>query len=411
MPPPFFWFALLFSFVAANAILGSAYAAPLTLAPLQGVAVSGTGYVTAGAAAFNGAAFNSGFTTQVAGKAVTVPATMRLAANAASFAATAVKTNPYIFVGTAVAGWLLPYAIEKCANGTWCVKQAGSASYNTVGNWCRIGDWQLQCMQGWTFQGDPWSQITSQYPSAVFHSQDVRTQYGAPEVRINYHRTPGGIFDYRHYRALSISQTERSVTTAEWDAVAAGPLSDAAASEISASAPLPLTVDPVAPLVVTLSDPYTDPVTGKRFKDVAYITPGTDPRFADLQVVKQEIDANGDPALDPETSTPKNPEQSDDECASHPNRVGCMDWGDTPDTGDPGELEKTISITPVSGFGAETAACPADMVYVTQNGGQTITQSFQPVCDAADMFRPVILAMAWFGAVLLAMGIHKRSGD
>jgi hypothetical protein len=207
----------------------------------------------------------------------------------------------------------------------------------------------------------------------------------------------------------------RPATETDWNAVSAGTTPDWVYSWLANKGiglPLNPAVDP-ATQTVPLSDPYVDPVTGKRYKDVAYVTPSpsSPTKTADLQVAKQEVDADGNPIADPNNpGQAKPPEETDDPCLAHPERIGCMEKGEIPAEPDLEGSEKTITITPDSGWGADTAACPADLTATLRQGGVPVAFSFRPVCDAADMFRPVVIGMAWVAAVLIALGVGRK-GD
>jgi hypothetical protein len=210
---------------------------------------------------------------------------------------------------------------------------------------------------------------------------------------------------------VASAKTYAPASDSDWAPVSAAPLPDAAANELGRKdVRLPLNISPDSPnpTKVILSDPYTDPVTGKRFRDVGWVTPSvTVPGTSDFQTAREELDSAGNPATDPATGSAKPPEEQKDECLQHPDRVGCKDVGDIPAEADIKTLDKTISITPDTGWGADTAACPADLTTTFMK--QPIAFSFKPVCDAADSFRPVVIALAWITAVLTALGISRRN--
>lgn len=77
--------------------VGEVHAANVPLRTGAGVArsaASSTSYVTTAGAAWSGAAFNSGMTTTIGGRMVTVPAKWRLSANAGQIALNAIRVNP-----------------------------------------------------------------------------------------------------------------------------------------------------------------------------------------------------------------------------------------------------------------------------------------------------------------------------
>ncbi|XQU72902.1 hypothetical protein EPAKOI_000623 [Cupriavidus sp. H18C2] len=174
---------------------------------------------------------------------------------------------------------------------------------------------------------------------------------------------------------------------------------------------VPLDVQPQFspdPQIVPLSDPYVDPVTGKRMQDIATVQPNPDGKTATVQVAKREVDTNGNPVKD-DSGADAAPQKQEDPCVGNEDRLGCMPAGDIPA---PQELpldERTIRIAPDSGWGADSMACPADVVVALRsNGGSPLSFSFKPVCDGADMLRPLVIGFAWISAVLIALGGTRR---
>ncbi len=173
---------------------------------------------------------------------------------------------------------------------------------------------------------------------------------------------------------------------------------------------IPLSPEPsTLPVKVELSQRYTDPVTGKQYVDMGYVTvTGPDVTKGDLQVVRQEVDSTGKPVTDPTTGQDKPPEATKNDCAGS-TKLGCMEAGDIPEGPNLNEKEINVSITPDTGWGADNAGCPADVVVSMRTpGAQPAVFSYQPVCKAADMFRPIVLGLAWVAAVLIALGVNRR---
>lgn len=405
------------------ACCGHASAAAVPLALPANVAASGTSYVTKASVAFSGAAFNSGLTTQVSGKLVTVPATWRLASNAGQVAISAVRLNPALLVGSAVAAWLLPYGIEWLNNqfqtttpGQPASQWGGGYNYQCTG--APVGPITVQAaIQCGTYAG--WTNITNVQISVLSGTSYKATAStsGNPNATIavfsKLSGCPPGTTDTG--TSCVTAQTVGPTTEADWSRVQADPVPDIVHSWLANKGigiPLNPQVDP-ATQVVPLSDPYVDPVTGKRYKDVAYVTPSpsSPTKTADLQVAKQEVDAEGNPIVDPTTGGVKAPEETDDPCLAHPDRLGCIEKGEIPEGPDLAESEKTVTITPDSGWGPDTMACPADIVNTLRSGGAVVAYSFKAQCDFADGVRAPVIAIAWVAAVLIALGVGSRGGE
>lgn len=93
-----------------------------------------------------------------------------------------------------------------------------------------------------------------------------------------------------------------------------------------------------------------------------------------------------------------------DACKDHPDRLGCMGAGDATEQPDLSTTEKGITaITPFNI--SSNASCPADLPLP-----KGMSFSFQPFCDYASAFRPIILALAWITAGFLAFGYRGNNG-
>lgn len=408
-------------------------------------AVSSTGYLsTASATSWAGAAYNSGMTTQVGGRLVTVPASWRLAANAGQVALGAIRATPQGAAASAALSILIGIGIQKCLNGTigWCVpgstEQAPNGKpyprsqfYGVVGG----GKWLYADSPGVLCQMfvaatnasgvntvsmiDAWTTSTGGICKIGFPSNP-----NASPSELNLTRLGGACGNTTDTYQVSTGMCvpagyvapadERAATDSDWGKVSPNTIT---ASDVILNA---LGRDGVAldirpefqpnPQTVPLSNPYTDPVTGKRFQDIATVQPNPDGKTAEVQVAKQEVDANGNPAQDA-SGVPAAPQKQEDPCVGHEDRLGCMGMGEIPQGPDLGKDERTITITPDTGWGSDTAACPADIVAPLRTAGaQPAVFSYQPLCKAADNFRPVILGLAWLGAIFIALGA-ARKGD
>lgn len=399
-------------------VASSSFAAAVPLTPGPGIAGTASGFTTASTftGQFSAAAFNSNFTTQVAGKAVTMPASMRMAANAGQFAAAAIRLNPAALLGSAVAAWLLQEGL-KYVDGQWQKETPGTSVpayypppeglnscggvFPSLGVYCRWAyqNGQYTIMAGvdtatkntlvsqgwsWTNNNGSWHQVMSPW---------LRPGASCPANTT-----------YNNGYCVGQAQLKPS-TQSDWDAVANSPLPDAAAGELAGKGvPLPLDVPHIAPQDIPLSDPYDDPVTGKRYRDRARITPSSDGKTADVQTYKQEVDEAGNPKKQEDGQTDKPPEEQTDFCKKNPDAIACMPEGQTDDQ----ELQtKNIGsgISPISVGGQ--GQCMADKTLSMATMGKSITFTYKPICDLASMVRPLILALAWLLAGWIMVGAVK----
>lgn len=402
------YFLLGFSFAF---IVGMASAATtVNLSLPSNVARSGSSFVTAGSAAFNGASFNSAFTTQVAGKTVTVPAVWRLASNAPSFAISAIRATPTGLIGSAVAAYLLSKGLEYL-NGQW---NKVDATVPAVDVWSGQGAYYATPEEGCLSWGLSLSYLCDYGPDSYgrpryycsFPNPANTCYHQAGTVRVSSNCPAGTTPNGTACVGSAIPAVE-----SDWTNAIGSPLPDQVASELSPLVPLPLQKPEVspAPIDIPLTDPYVDPVTGKRFQDIARVTPQpSTPEKAIVETVKQEVNPDGSPVVDPATQQPVAPEKKEeDPCELHPERVGCSEWGD-PDDSDLTMTDKTVSITPQSGWGPDNGTCPSPLTYTPHKGPQ-IQFKYDAVCDGASFFRPVILGMAWISAIFAFFGISRRT--
>lgn len=380
------------------------FAVSVAIAPGVGVATVAGGFTTASnfVGSFSAAAFNANFTTQVAGKAVTMPASMRMAANAGQFAVAAVRLNPTGLIGSAVAAWLLTQGI-KWANGqfeTSSPAPAGAVSpyrwYIYPGTYFNSGD--AACRAYYSGSG-----YTS---GTVISATEFRCNgpYGTlATAQGNLYCTGGQLY----YNGACINAVQTAPST-DADFQKLPSLSDSAATELAPKMPLPLEAPQINPLDVPLGDPYVDPKTGKRYQDKARLTPDSSAKQADVQVYKQEVDASNNPVTDPVTQAPKAPEEQTDPCKLNPDASGCkpLDEVDSPDLE---KKENPFSLNPVSGFGADNAACPAPQTLFNK-GGQAITWDWGKFCGFAQGIRPLIIGFAWLSALMIVVSVGRRNG-
>jgi len=200
-------------------------------------------------------------------------------------------------------------------------------------------------------------------------------------------------------------------TESAWDGARVGYWPDPAIYDlVKAGVPLPTDHAIFTPdhKDVPLSDPYLDPVTGKRYQDVARVTPQPSaPDTATVQTVKQEVDANGQPVLDQGTGQPVPPEAETDLCKLNPDASGCKPLDEVPDV----ELEEntiTLSISPISGFGPDTGTCPSPRSLFSK-GGQPVVWEWTQYCDFASGIRPLIIGFAWISALMIVIGVARRN--
>lgn len=388
-------------------------AATVAMTPPAAIsAVAGGGWQAGAGAAFSGTsayAYNSGLTTQVGGKAVTVPAAWRMSANAGQFIATGVRGIPGGLIGPALAVWLLTQGLEWL-DGQWKKKQLPEGSNGFCYGYSRGSELIMVCSPDAFLQV-----IYEDYPSSKCSVSPsnclAEAHYTANGDKIETCYT-GQSYICRYafkYNTPAPSETIPA-TAGDWEALAAKPFSAAAANEalgLGIKIPVSPLVD-TAPQIIPLSDPYLDPKTGALTQDVANVRPSSDGKTAAVEVAKQEVAPDGSPAKEPGTDVNKPQTEEADPCKLNPDSSGCKPLDEVPDQ-DLQKVENLFSINPVSGFGAENAACPAPKTLFNK-GGQPVVWEWTSFCTFASGIRPFIIGMAWIAAIAIVVAVGRRAG-
>lgn len=405
---------------------GSASAGYALASPPPGVTQSAAGW-TFGSSAANAGSFAGGQVTtsvkvNVGGQAVTMPAKFRLAANAGQFVATALRLNPTrLFVG-AVAGWIIAAGINY-VNGQWQVQTNGYPNASQ-GYWAWPGGSNGLCYRSELGSDGPLCSAKAMQPAYNWGNCVANLAASGTTANGNC-QAPGNMWWYGTANRVTACTAPQvwvnggcidpmvngDAQQSDWDRAAASPLSDDAAQQVAQTDPVPVTQPQIDPLQapVPLGPPRVDPVTGKTVQPQAVLTPSPtadDPLRVDVKVINQEVDpVTGQPATDPTTGDPKKPDDEKDPCKEQPDRLGCVDLGEPEDL----DLEKKDigqPITPVSVGGG--GSCPADRSVSTSGG--TIVWTYKPICDMAEMSRPIVLALAWLLAGYILIGAVRHEG-
>lgn len=141
------------------------------------------------------------------------------------------------------------------------------------------------------------------------------------------------------------------------------------------------------------------------------MTPAPDEKVKIETEVQPVTGPNGVPIPTTNPDGSANPEavaeEKPDFCIENPDALAC--WKD----GEPEDVDlvkdtKNISITPGSGWGSDSGTCPSPKTH-TLRTGHTVSMSWQPVCDGAAMFRPVVIGLAWLAAIYALLAIQRKA--
>lgn len=364
----------------------------------------------------------------VGGTPVKMPAGYRFAANAPRIAAGLIFMNPYVRTGLAIAGWLLTAKlIWDEVNKVW--RQEDSSMGSGSGTWTsphgatgfQSASQACQASYGSGVSASVQSGGNTAFcldSGGGFMAQVNKT--GGQECPAGWTQTPAGCLS----PAVPQPQFE--------DLLDGKPMPERVPWELPYPSPLPVEkpwINPAPgpnpdhrPKFVPTGDPVKnpnyDPIAQPSPQNQPYIQPGVriNPSPTEDQPWRVDVQPVDRPQPTPEplgdqdegtgqTNPGDKPQEQADLCAKNPDIVACAKMDDVkPD--DVNNEDKTLTITPETGWGNENASCPAPVTK--QVAGLSLEMSWQPFCDFATGIRPVVIAMAWLSAVLLVLGIARK---
>ena len=355
----------------------------------------------------------------IGGRAITVPAAMRFAANAPRIIASAIVLNPYIRTAVTVASLLQIAKVEwDEANQTWVKKEVipgGTIFYS--------GDRAI------TFpHTDPWSACL-QYANLnwgyVFFGSKV-IQYGFNQMACwdDNH----GVWYYIPEKSIATAQEEKYPLTNEEaeNLIYPLPFPNDLPNDLPPGIAIP--VEPT-PIINPVPDPQVNPVTRPLREPLGepVPVPNTDPQQwktpvidvvaaplpdqpwrVDIQprdIVKNDPSPITDPqVVNQEPSGQTQQEKTPGLCDMYPDILACQKPNlDTPTIDQIQTKDAVITITPDSGWGADNAACPAPRHLSAANSNF----EFDLLCQFMTGIRPVIIAIAWLSAAMILIGFKR----
>jgi len=444
----------LFGLIVLVSAIGSAYGqAEAVMTPPPGYSGSGTNRSYSRAAANAADWVNKTVRTtaslNVGGRAVQIPFSMRLSANAPRFIAAAVMLNPALRVGAAVGSWLLGAGlVYSVADGLWHRYTDSETSVtDAVWNIHR----EMGCAGGYALVDE--QHKTLEYIGARIaagaNSSCTLNSYSLGTVNpitgvIQIQCTPGATGGSCGFEVSAIKDTGPAPDACPtgWTATDQGcvnnlPVTPTEFEEALINKPMPLEVpnemplemplpvdkplfnpDPAGrpqPYVIPVGEPtpvpFTDPELWRNPTVKVTPKPGLDPWLVDLtpeDVLK--LDPSPVPQSSSDPSTMPAPKASDipDLCVDHPEIIACQQLNfDTPPPDQIQTKDKEISIAPDSGWGGGGGSCPAPRHLSVANADFT----FQPYCDFFSGIRPVVVALAWLGAAMILMGARGGAAE
>lgn len=426
---------------AGSAFAGYAQATP----PAGWSAVGGTGGAFTGTKAANGATFLSGSVStnaslNVGGRAVSMPATMRFAANAPRVAAAAIMLHPGIRTAASIAGWIgLAGLFYDPISGLWT---APESSYPQSDGY----EWR-----------SPHHPNCSGGPSSEAAICSLSIQHGTPASNFGSCTSVTQNASWISYYCL-FKPTNRNLETgftryssscpAGWYVTPAGcvqtpppkTVTQEEAIEEIVKHPMPAEVPKHIPVPLPVEQPNIQPVfipTGDPVKNPNFnpseapspsnppqVQPGVEAKPApapgspwqvETTPVNRPVeDPNAPPSREPQPlpdtgggpsgNEPKDPDKTDF-CEKYPTVIACQELKHEDDDTKLPEKAIDLDFNPIPGFqGAKS--CPSFPNLGNVLGGRQI--SWQPFCDQLAAISNLLLALAWLYAAWI---LYSSRGD
>lgn len=382
-----------FLLLISVASLASVARAAASATPI--VAGYSAGHYRAQAGAFTTAANASEYGTNgiinVGGKAITIPAKLRLAANASQYTKGVLSITPWGLLGTAALGYLTHHNFFVGPQGQTMISVSGQYFWIVPGqtsgaqHGSGVGACTLACNQD---QGS----FISYTPSSGTNN---------PE-REGCHCQGGAVWNNNPFtRAVyryNAPNENRPAVPSDFENLP-DPLPDLAhelpyAPYMPNGAPVDAPFYDFAPMDVPLGQPYTRP-DGSTAQPRAKISPN-DNTVTVAPYDQPLTDPQGNPT--PNATPEPTPDPPKDPCDEHPDRAGCANLGS-----DDYAIPKTsinFAFTPEAS--PINGTCPAPVAVL----GNTL--SFQPACDAMSMIRPLVIGMASILAAYILIGAFRE---
>lgn len=422
-----------FALSAGSAFAGYAQATPPAgWSPGGGAGGSFTGTKAANAATFLSGSVSTNASLNVGGRAVSMPATMRFAANAPRVAAAAIMLHPGIRYAASIAGWLgLAGLLYDPLSGLWTVPDSDSNYPISDGYYWRV----LRSYGSQTISvtsltaSDACSQVGPQFASLVGEAFVSARVISISTCRIDTNRS---------YWHADIQRLGPSTCPSGWYVTPAGCVQTAPAktvtqeeaieeiikhpmpAEVPKHIPVPLPVEQpnIQPVFIPTGDPVKNPnfnpseapspsnppqvQPGVEVKPAP--TPGSPWQVETTPVNRPVADPNAPPVRDPQPlpdtgggpsgNEPKDPDKTDF-CEKYPTVIACQELKHEDDDTKLPEKAIDLDFNPIPGFQG-VKSCPAFPNIGNALGGRQI--SWQPFCDQLAAISNILLAVAWLYA-------------
>lgn len=422
---------------------GTAHSAYAQLAPPAGWSSGASGGQFTFGPASNSATLANGTVRtnaalNVAGRSVSIPVSMRFAANAPRIAAAAIYMHPGLRTAAGIASWLIAAKLTYDAtDGLWKQRvESGSQDgyeYRARSDTAWVASPNAACQSGiavYMTQPENWSLVEVIFSGSQPTGCRLKSKF-------DYQ----GEYTFGLQRRVSTSPgTSETIPVTQQQMVEmlngnnhiGWPTS---VPKEMPGIPLPLelpVINPstgVNPFPKPMFIPSGDPVPNPNYDPKAapgpnnqpFIQPGTNvtprptpanPWQVDLKPVDRP-QANPDPLPDteqnPEAEPNDKPKEEDSKslCEKHPEILACqkVELGEI----EPENLQKNtvdLKINKEEGFGPADGACPAPKQFVVM--GKSMAFRWDLLCDFAAQIRPLLVGFAYLSAALAFFGLSRK---
>lgn len=426
-----------------------AFAGFAQLAPPSGWGGSAGSYTMPSAA--NASTFNGGFTgpggsMNIGGKAVTMPAAYRFAANAGRFAAGFMFRNSLL--GLTALG--IGYVADQClgvVGGQWKITCGPETGLPSDGFKWRLAAYQAPYFDTKALAVADWF--------AYRIKQGPQPGFGYTDSKVTVTDYSGTVLAYDFWYSLSDGRQFTEKRSTPWDkqtdascpvgwyrtdqgctnAPQPMPINESEFIERVAPKPIPADLPKIIPGPWPVEIPIINPAPGSDPKSRPLIVPDGSPRLVpnsdpaqweqpgirvnpaptpsfpwqvDVEPVKTPVpgpDASPEPHTPGEDDPVSTPDETDDLCKKNPDIVACQTLGDAPAVPVVNE-ERQMSVKKDSGWGASDAQCPAPRQLNFVN--RTVQLPLDVVCQFARGIRPFMIAFGWFIAAGMFYGFMRK---
>lgn len=412
------------------------YASAIPPAGFSGSAAAGWAYKAAANETITAAqTVRTSATLNVGGRIVTMPATMKFAANASTYAARFMFTSPLVLGATIAIPFALDWANQKgffLEEGIWKKNTPSACESDGSGCWvyvCNVngasfatrGSMQTACADAAIAKA---SQDNNNNPSITRNGTTTDDMGGTLTTPARFTWSDGFTMTTTHQTTYTKVPGQPSggdkvpVTQAEFEE-GLGPLPMPSGLPAELPTPLPVELPKVYPdtfpnpVAIPLGAPVPVPgTTPQQYKqpvvDVRPLPTLGDPWRVDLNPRDETgTDPNGVPEPTEGGQVAAPPEEQIDLCKEHPDIAACKPLGPPKAAPAVPNTPKAVPLEKQSGFGPANAACPAPR-QATLSSGFVIALPFDALCQFADGIRPVLIGLAWLTAALTWLGLARK---